>query len=177
MVGVFLCECGREIAGSLDLARIKEKVSGFEKVTWVRSMPYSCSKKGIAELKGAVVEQGLTHIVVAGCSPRTHSLLFRNACEKAGVHRNFFELVNIREHCSRVHGKNKARATSKAVELIHMGVAKVIFSELRGLLREKVGSVAAVIGGGISGMTAALGLAARGVQVKLVEKEKALGGA
>ncbi len=175
-VGVFLCECGREIAGSLDLGRIKEKVSKCNSVAFVKSMPYPCSKKGLAELKGTVAEQGLTHIVVAGCSPRTHSLLFRNACQEAGLHRSFFELVNIREHCSRVHQKNKARATSKAVELIHMGVAKVIFSEPRGFLREKVEPVAAVIGGGISGMTAALGLAARGVQVKLVEKEKALGG-
>jgi len=175
-VGVFLCECGREIAGSLDLGRIKEKVSKCNSVAFVKSLPYPCSKKGLAELKGTVAEQGLTHIIVAGCSPRTHSLLFRKACQEAGLHRNFFELVNIREHCSRVHQKNKGKATAKAIDLIHMGVAKVLYCEPRDLLREKVEPVAAVIGGGISGITASLGLAARGVHVKLVEKEKTLGG-
>lgn len=175
-VGVFICRCGDEIGEVLDVARMVRSVKRLSQVRYVSSGLYPCSGDGLAEMKGAISESRLNRIVVAGCTPRTHGPLFRRGCQEAGLNGHLFEMVNIREHCSRVHAYDKATATRKAIDLIRMGVARVCCTQPREKIRSGVQPSALVIGAGISGMTAALSLAQKGVAVKLVEKEDRMGG-
>jgi heterodisulfide reductase subunit A len=175
-IGVFLCQCGSEIADHVDLAKVEKEMRKLAGVTCVRTALYHCSRKGLQQLKEAVIEEQLNRVVVAGCTPRTHEGLFQQACEEAGLNRYLFEMVNLREQCARVHQNQNEKATSKAIALLRMGVAKVSASEPHDSLRAEIEPTALVIGGGISGMTAAVALANRGVKVKLVEKESRLGG-
>jgi heterodisulfide reductase subunit A len=175
-IGVFLCQCGSEIADHVDLAKVEKEMRKLAGVTCVKTALYHCSRKGLQQLKEAVIEEQLNRVVVAGCTPRTHEGLFQQACEEAGLNRYLFEMVNLREQCARVHQNQNEKATSKAIALLRMGVAKVSASEPHDSLRAEIEPTALVIGGGISGMTAAVALANRGVKVKLVEKESRLGG-
>jgi heterodisulfide reductase subunit A len=175
-IGVFLCRCGSEIADQLDLTRVKEEVEKLPAVASVVVALYHCSRRGLAQLKETIKKQKLDGVIVAGCTPRTHEALFRTACGEVGLNRYLLEMVNLREQCARVHQGQNERATSKAIALIRMGVAKLSGSRSREPLRTEIEPSALVIGGGIAGMTAALALANRGVKVRLVEKEASLGG-
>jgi len=175
-IGVFLCQCGSEIADHVDLAKVEKEMRKLAGVTYVKTALYHCSRKGLQQLKEAIREEKLDRVVVAGCTPRTHEGLFQQACEEAGLNRYLFEMVNLREQCARVHQNQNEKATSKAIALIRMGVAKVSAGQAHDSLRAEMEPTALVIGGGISGMTAAVALANRGVKVKLVEKESRLGG-
>ena len=175
-IGVFLCHCGSNIAGYLDMEELDEFSRKLPHVTFVQRNLYSCSEGGINEIKKGIEEQNLNRVVVASCTPRTHEPLFRSSCGEAGLNPYLFEMVNIRDQCSWVHMKEQEAGTTKAEDLIRMGVAKAALLEPQEPIMSEVQRRALVIGGGIAGMTASLALANRGYEVVLVEREKSLGG-
>ena len=175
-IGVFLCHCGSNIAGYLNMEELEEFSKKLPHVTFVQRNLYSCSEGGINEIKKGIKAQNLTRVVVASCTPRTHEPLFRSSCGEAGLNPYLFEMVNIRDQCSWVHMKEQEAGTTKAKDLIRMGVAKAALLEPQESIMSEVQVRALVIGGGIAGMTSALALANRGFEVVLVEKEEALGG-
>ena len=174
--GVFICHCGSNIAGYLDMEALDEYSQTLPNVTFVQQNLYSCSEGGINEIKKAIEEQNLNRVVVSSCSPRTHEPLFRSSCEEAGLNPYLFEMANIRDQCSWVHMKQREDGTAKAKDLIRMGVAKAALLEPQESIMSQVKTRALVIGGGLAGMTASTGLAKRGYEVVLVEKEENLGG-
>ncbi len=175
-IGVFICHCGHRIADVLDVAALEEGVRAMRGVTLVRREHYCCSKKGLQDIKEAIEDHGLNRVVVAGCTPRTHEPLFKAALEEAGLNGSLFEMVNIREQCASVHAEHGGAAISKGLDLIRMGIVKAGLRQPTGKTRVEVTHTALVIGGGIAGLTAALTVARGGFPVKLVEKEKELGG-
>jgi heterodisulfide reductase subunit A len=175
-IGVFLCHCGSNIAGYLNMEELAQFAEKLPHVAFVQRNLYTCSEGGINEIKKGIKEQNLNRVVVASCTPRTHEPLFRSSCGEAGLNPYLFEMVNIRDQCSWVHMKEQENGTNKAKDLISMGVAKAALLEPQEAIMSEVQVRALVIGGGIAGMTAALALANRGFEVVLVEKEEALGG-
>lgn len=175
-VGVFVCHCGSNIGGVLDVPALAEYARLLPYVTHVEDNLYSCSEEGLASLKRSIHEHRLNRVVVASCTPRTHEPLFKDACEQAGLNRYLFEFVNIREHCSWIHSGESEIATEKAKRLIRMGVAKACLLEPQVEVESGVIPAALVIGGGIAGMTSALNLSHQGFQVHLIEKRSSLGG-
>ncbi|MCD4715156.1 MAG: FAD-dependent oxidoreductase, partial [Desulfobacterales bacterium] len=175
-IGVFLCHCGSNIAGYLNMEELGEFSEKLPHVTFVQRNLYTCSEGGINEIKKGIKEQNLNRVVVASCTPRTHEPLFRSSCGEAGLNPYLFEMVNIRDQCSWVHMKEQEEGTNKAKDLVRMGVAKAALLEPQESIMSEVQVRALVIGGGIAGMTSALALANRGFEVVLVEKEEALGG-
>ncbi len=175
-IGTFICNCGTNIAGFLDTKAVSDYAKTLPNVVFSRENLFSCSEAGVTDIENAIKDNKLNRVVVAACTPRTHEPLFRAACEEAGLNKFLFEFVNIREHCSWVHKEDKEIATQKAKDLVRMGVARATRLEPKEEITTDVERAALVIGGGISGMTAALSLAKRGFTVKLVEREKELGG-
>ena len=175
-IGVFLCHCGSNIAGYLDMEELEEFSRKLPHVTFVLRNLYTCSEGGINEIKKAIEEQDLNRVVVASCTPRTHEPLFRSSCGEAGLNPYLFEMVNIRDQCSWVHMKEQEAGTTKAKDLIRMGVAKAALLEPQEPIMSEVQRRALVMGGGIAGMTASLALANRGYEVALIEKKETLGG-
>jgi heterodisulfide reductase subunit A len=173
---VFICHCGSNIAGYLDVEELSDYAETLPNVAFVQRNLYSCSEGGINEIKKAIKQQNLNRVVVASCTPRTHEPLFRSSCREAGLNPYLFEMVNIRDQCSWVHLREKEKGTAKAKDLIHMGVAKAALLEPQEPITSEVCARALVIGGGIAGMTASAALARRGYEVVLVEKETHLGG-
>jgi heterodisulfide reductase subunit A len=175
-IGVFICNCGTNIAGFLDAADVAEYASTLPNVVFTRENLYSCSEAGVSDIKSAITDHQLNRVVVAACTPRTHEPTFRAACSDAGVNPYLFEFVNIREHCSWVHKDEREAATAKARDLVRMAVARARLLSPQERITASVLRRAAVIGGGVSGMTVALELAGKGVDVTLIEREKVLGG-
>jgi heterodisulfide reductase subunit A len=175
-IGVFVCNCGTNIAGFIDCKDIAEYARTLPNVTFVRENLYSCSEAGANDIRNAIVDNELNRVVVAACTPITHEPTFRAVCEQGGINAYYFEFVNIREHCSWVHKEQREEATEKAKDLIRMGVARAAYLEPMTPISGEVEKSALVVGGGVSGMTASLELAERGFDVILVEKEKELGG-
>ena len=175
-IGVFICHCGSNIAGYLDMEALGTYAETLPNVAFVQRNLYTCSEGGINEIKKAIGQQNLNRVVVASCTPRTHEPLFRSSCGEAGLNPYLFEMVNIRDQCSWVHMQEKEEGTNKAKDLIRMGVAKAALLEPQKPIMSPVFPRALVIGGGISGMTAALALANRGYEVVIVEREGRLGG-
>jgi len=175
-IGVFVCDCGSNIAGYLDVKELAEYAKTLPNVVFVRENLYTCSESGINEIKAAIKEQNLNRVVVASCTPRTHEPLFRGTCAEADLNPYLFEMVNIRDQCSWVHMQEREEGTNKAKDLIRMGVAKAALLEPQQDIQSEVDQRAMVLGGGISGMTAAMALANRGYEVTLVEKAPELGG-
>jgi heterodisulfide reductase subunit A len=175
-IGVFICKCGTNIAGFLDTNVVSDYARTLPNVVFSRENLFSCSEAGVTDIKNAIKEHNLNRVVVAACTPRTHEPVFRAACEEAGLNKYLFEFVNIREQCSWVHKANREIATEKAKDLVRMGVARATRLEPKEEITADVKQAALVIGGGISGLTCALSLAKRGFLVKLVEREKELGG-
>jgi len=137
---------------------------------------YTCSSEGLRKIKEAIEKYNLNRVVVASCTPRTHEPLFRATCEEAGVNKYLFEMANIREQCSWVHSHEPEKATEKAKEIVRMAVAKARLLQPQEEPEIDVRPSALIIGGGISGLTAALCLANQGFKVHVVEKERELGG-
>jgi heterodisulfide reductase subunit A len=175
-VGVFICHCGANIGGVVNVPEVTEYASGLEDVVCARHNLYTCSDAGLREIKESINEHNLNRVVVASCTPRTHEPLFRTTCEEAGLNKFLFEFVNIRDQCSWVHAQEPEKATEKAKDLVRMGVAKSRLLEPMEDIEIDVLPVAMVIGGGVAGMSAALSLADMGISSYLVERESQLGG-
>jgi heterodisulfide reductase subunit A len=174
-VGVFICHCGNNIAGTVDVAKVAEETRKIPGVAYATTYMYTCSEPGQNEIKEAITREGLDRVVVAACSPRMHELTFRRTVEKAGLNRYFFEMANIREHISWI-GENKELNTTKATEALRMAVAKVMQNKPLYSTSFKVNKRVLVIGGGVAGMQAALDCADGGLDVLLVEKSPSVGG-
>ncbi len=175
-IGVFVCHCGSNIAGHVDVAAVADYARTLPDVVVVEENMYTCSDAGLTEIERAIADQGLNRVVVAACTPRTHEPLFRETCREAGLNPYLFDFVNIRDQCSWVHMHETEAATAKAKDLVRMGVAKAHLLEPLEEQEVPVEPAALVIGGGMIGMTAALNLAQRGFSVKLVERKPELGG-
>jgi heterodisulfide reductase subunit A len=175
-IGVFVCHCGINIGGVVDVPSVVKYASGLPNVVHAEENLYMCSEEALSRIKEVIKEKKLNRVVVAACTPRTHEPLFRVTCQEAGLNPYLFEFVNIREHCSWVHMHQPEAATAKAKSLVRMGVARAQLLEPQEESEVEVEGQALVIGGGISGMHAALNLANQGFQVYLVEKEAELGG-
>jgi heterodisulfide reductase subunit A len=175
-IGVFVCHCGTNIGGFLDVPKLKEYAESLPGVTYAEENLYTCSETGLSQIKNGIKEHNLNRVIVASCTPRTHEPTFRSACKEAGLNPFLFEFVNIREQCSWVHMKDKKRAQEKAKDLIRMGVAKSAFLQPLEEITTDVKPESLVIGGGIAGMSATLALGRMGFKVWLIEKEAKLGG-
>jgi len=175
-LGVFICDCGDRIAPILEMGALERGARDLAGVCLVRRLSYSCSPDGIAAILSACSESALDRILVAGCTPRLLERHFQRALGEAGLDEALFELVDIREGCAWVHKGEPQAATAKALDLIQMGVARLALRKPQQAAAAQVTSGALVIGGGLSGMTAALTLANAGQRVTLVERETALGG-
>ncbi|RLA92932.1 MAG: hypothetical protein DRG69_08045 [Deltaproteobacteria bacterium] len=175
-IGVFVCHCGINIAGVVDVEAVRDYARTLPHVVHAEDNLFSCSQDAQERIKKVIREERLNRVVVASCSPRTHEPLFRQTLREAGLNPYLFEMANIRDQCSWVHMKEKERATEKAKDLVRMAVTAAAL--LQPLQRERlpVHKRALVIGGGLAGMTAALGFASAGFEVFLVEREAALGG-
>ena len=175
-IGVFVCHCGTNIGGFVDVPAVAKYATTLPDVVYANDSLYTCAENGLASIRDAIKDHGLNRVVVASCTPRTHAPLFQAVCEEAGLNKYLFTFVNIREQCSWVHMKEKDKATEKAKDLIRMGVARARLLQAQEEARIDVEPRALVIGGGISGMTTALSIANQGFPVVLVEKESELGG-
>jgi heterodisulfide reductase subunit A len=175
-IGVFVCHCGKNIAGYLDVERVTEEVKKLPNVSHAEHVMFACSEDSGKKIKDLIKEKNLNRIIVAACSPRTHGGLFQDTLLEAGLNKYLFEMANIRNHCSWVHSDDWEKATKKAIDLVKASVAKV--SLLEPLSEEEFSILPSVlvIGGGISGMKAALALAEMDVKSYLIEREKELGG-
>jgi len=175
-IGVFVCHCGFNIGGVIDLPAVVEYAKTLPNVVCAKENLYMCSSAGLSLIKEFIKKHNLNRVVVASCTPATHEPLFRKACEEAGLNKYLFEMVNIREHSSWVHMHHPKEATEKAKDLIRMAVAKASYLEPQIEPELEIKPSALVIGGGIAGMTASMSLARQGFGVHLVEKEAELGG-
>ena len=174
-VGVYICHCGSNIAGTVDCAKVAEFAQGLDNVAVDRDYKYMCSEPGQNLIKEDIKEQGINRVVVASCSPRMHEPTFRRACQDAGLNQYLFEMSNIREHCSWVH-EDKEKATEKAKALVSAAVKRVLYHEPLEKREVDVSPNTLVVGGGIAGIQAAIEIADSGHQVYLVEKEPSIGG-
>ncbi len=175
-IGVIICHCGINIGKYIDIPQVIEHIKTLPNVVFCEDNLYSCSSDSQERIKEVIGEYNLNRFIVASCTPRTHESLFQETCQEAGLNKYLFEMVNIRDQCSWVHMTEKELATEKAIDLIRMGVAKSRLLKSQEEKKLKITQTAMVIGGGISGMTAALNIANQGFIVYLIEKEKYLGG-
>ena len=174
-VGVYVCHCGTNIAGFVDVAEVVSFASTLEGVTVARRYEFMCSDPGQDLIKQDIKELGLTRVVVASCTPQMHEGTFRKACGEAGLNPFFFQMVNIREQCSWVTGELD-RATEKAKGIVAAGVRRVLLHEPLEIREVPVNPAALVVGAGIAGIEAALRIADSGRKVYLVEREPSIGG-
>ena len=175
-IGVFICRCGFNIGGVIDVPTVVEYAKTLPNVVYAEENLYMCSSIGLSLIKEGIAKHELNRVVVASCTPATHEPLFRKACEEAGLNKYLFEMVNIREHSSWVHMHHPKEATEKAKDLIRMAVAKAGHLEPQTEPELEIKPSALVIGGGMAGMSASMSLARQGFDVHLVEKEPELGG-
>jgi heterodisulfide reductase subunit A len=175
-IGVFVCKCGTNIAGVLDVPAIAEYARSLPNVVYVEENLFSCSQDTQEKMTQVIKEQRLNRVVVAACSPLTHEILFQETVLNAGINKYLFEMANIRNQCSWVHSGDAKAGTEKAKDLVRMAVGKVSLFEPMSEPRIKISETALVIGGGLSGMNAAKNLAAQGYHTCLVEKSGLLGG-
>ena len=175
-VGVFVCDCGLNIAGAVDCGRVNEYALTLPDVVCAVRNKYTCADPGQNEIKNAIREHRLNRVVVASCTPRQHEPTFRQCVKEAGLNPYLMEMANLREHCSWVHAGDKEGATAKAMDLVAGAVARARFLQPQEELTVNVTRRALVIGGGVAGIEAALELADAGHPVTLVEKEPSIGG-
>ncbi len=175
-IGVFVCNCGTNIGGIVDVPGVAEMARTLPGVTYVEENLFTCSQDSQDRIRDTIKKEGLNRVVVAACTPRTHEELFQETLRDAGLNKYLFEMANIRNQCSWVHSNEKDAATDKAKGLVRMAVARARLIDALPQPTLPVTKGALVIGGGIAGMTAALGLAGQGFPVHLVEKGESLGG-
>ncbi|MCX7012481.1 MAG: 4Fe-4S binding protein, partial [Candidatus Sumerlaeota bacterium] len=175
-IGIFICNCGINIGGVVNVPGVAEYARALPFVEYVQECLFACAQDMQESIKAKIKEHGLNRIVVAACSPRTHQPLFQQTMRECGLNPALFEMANIRDHCSWVHQTRKDEATDKSMDLVRMAVHKAAFLEPLHPQKLGVTKAALMVGGGLAGMTAALALADKGYPVALVEKEKELGG-
>lgn len=175
-IGVFVCRCGTNIGRVVDVPAVVKYASELKDVVYAEENLFSCSNDMAGHIEEMIREKGLNRIVVAACTPRTHESLFQETLREAGLNKNLFEMANIREHCSWVHSREKEKATEKAKDILAMSVARASHLVPLTDIELPVTKRGLVLGGGLAGMEAALGLAKQGFCVYLVEKESELGG-
>ena len=175
-VGVFICHCGLNIAGVINIDALEEYAKTLPNVVYVKQNRYTCADPGQDEIRKGVKEHKLNRVVVGACSPRMHEPTFRKAVAEAGLNPFFFEMANIREFDSWCHGSVPMEATDKAKEIIKMAVAKARLLMPLKTIEVPVTNNALVVGGGIAGISAALDLAEMGFKVYLLEKTESIGG-
>jgi heterodisulfide reductase subunit A len=175
-IGVFVCHCGINIGGVVNVPSVKEYARSLPNVVFADENLYTCSTDTQEKIKNAIKEHHLNRVIVASCSPRTHEPMFRETIREGGLNKYLFEMANIRDQCSWVHMSQKEESTFKAKDLIRMAVANARLNRPLGELAVSVVQKGLVIGGGVTGMTAALKLAEQGYEVFLLEKEAQLGG-
>jgi len=175
-IGVFICRCGINIANVVDVPKVVEHVRKLPNVVFADEKLFTCSQDTQEQFLKLIEEHKLNRVVVSACSPRTHEPMFQLTMEKAGLNPYLFTMTNIRDQCSWVHATHKDNATRKAMDLARMAVARARKLAPLQKSKMKVVSNALVIGGGVSGLTAALNLGDQGFQVYLVEKGDTLGG-
>ncbi len=175
-VGIFVCDCGTNIARIVDVPKVVEYAKGLPGVVHSAEETFACSVDSVGHMVETIKKEGLNRIVVAACTPRTHEPVFQNALCEAALNPYLFEFANIREHCSLVHMADRVTATEKAKDLLRMAAARAALLEPLHRVSYKIVRSALVIGGGIAGMKAALSLAGQGVEVHLIEKSDILGG-
>lgn len=175
-IGVYVCNCGINIAGVVDVAAAEDFARSLPHVVFARQNLFSCSQDSLEAMKESIKEHRLNRVVVAACTPKTHEGIFMDTLQSCGINKYLLEMANIRNQDSWVHSDNPQEATDKARDLIRMAVSR---AETLNPLSEKVITVnqrAVVVGGGVAGMNAALGLADQGYEVVVIEKEDQLGG-
>jgi len=175
-VGVFVCNCGTNIGGVVNVADVVKHASQLDGVVFAEEGKWICSVDYLSKIKESILEHKLNRVVVACCTPRTHEPTFKSTIKEAGLNPYLLEFVSIREQSSWVHKSNPKLATEKAKDLVKMGVAKAILLEPGEDIRISVGKNCLIIGGGLAGMTAALAVADQGFKVDLIEKNSKLGG-
>ncbi|NHJ21587.1 MAG: CoB--CoM heterodisulfide reductase iron-sulfur subunit A family protein, partial [Candidatus Lokiarchaeota archaeon] len=175
-IGVLICHCGINIGKYVDVPSVRDYIKSLPNVVWCEDNLYSCSSDSQGLIKEKIKEHNLNRFIVASCTPRTHEPLFQETCQEAGLNKYLFEMVNIRDQCSWVHMTEKEAATNKSMDLIRMAVSKSKLIKPQNEEKIEVTPAALIIGGGISGMTAALELANQGFSTYLIEKENKLGG-
>jgi heterodisulfide reductase subunit A-like polyferredoxin len=175
-IGVFVCHCGMNIAGTVDVEKVTESIRNQAGVVFASHTMYTCSDASLSNIKDQILTNRLNRVVVASCTPRTHEPIFRETLREAGLNPYLFELANIRDQCSWVHSSEPENATAKAIDLVKMSISRAF--KLLPLEGEKfpIHQNAVIIGGGVSGMSAALSLAEQGYDVDLIEKSSQLGG-
>jgi len=175
-IGVFVCECGTNIAGFIDCEEVRTYAEGLEGVVVSLRNRYTCSDPGQEEIKKNIREYALNRVVVASCSPRLHEPTFRNCLAEAGLNPYLLEMANIREQCSWVHSTAREAATQKAKDIVKIAVARARFLKPQKETEISVTDAVLVIGGGIAGIQTSLDLANAGHMVYLVEKQPTIGG-
>lgn len=175
-IGVYVCHCGANIGRIVNVPETVEYSKTLPNVVHAEESLFICSTEAAAMLARDIEERGLNRVIVAACTPRTHEPLFRDTLREAGINQYYYDMANIREHCSWVHSKEKEEATEKAKDIIRMSAARAVHLEPLQEFDLPVNKKALVVGGGIAGMTSALSMANQGHEVYLVEKEKELGG-
>jgi heterodisulfide reductase subunit A len=175
-IGVFVCECGLNIAGSLDCEAVRTYAGTLPGVIVAARNKYTCSDPGQQEIERFIRENNLNRVVVASCSPRLHEPTFRQCIADVGLNPYLLAMANIREHCSWVHLYDREAATHKAEDIVRVAVAQVGRLYPQQEPHIPVTKAALVIGGGVAGIQAALDLADAGHQVYLVERQPSIGG-
>ena len=175
-VGVFICHCGINIAGTVDVEALRQYAETLPYVVYAGRNLFTCSQDTQEVIKQVIQEHGINRVVVASCSPRTHEALFQETIREVGLNPYLFELANIRDQCAWVHMREPEKATEKARDLVRMAVSRVVYHRPLYGQTVPVTPSALVLGGGIAGMTAAFALADQGYPVHLVEREATLGG-
>lgn len=175
-IGVFVCDCGSNIASVVDVPQVVEYSSKLPYVVYTDEGRWSCSVDALQSMQQAIQNEELNRVVIASCTPRTHEPLFKQSVKDAGLNPYLLEFVSIREQVSWVHMREPEKATEKAKDLVKMGVAKAALLEEGQEIKLPVGTESLIIGGGMSGMAAALRIADQGFQAIVVEKQPELGG-
>ena len=175
-IGVFVCQCGINIGGVVNIAQVKDYAGSLPDVVYVEDNLYTCSQDTQVKMTQVIREQGINRVVVAACTPKTHEPLFQETLQNAGLNKYLFEMANIRNQDSWVHSGRPDMATEKAKDLVRMAVAKAALLEPLPEMTLELNRTVLVIGGGVAGMTAAKNLADQGYDVHLLERSSALGG-
>lgn len=175
-IGVFVCHCGINIGGVVDVPSVVESAKTLPNVVYAEDNLFTCSQDTQRKIKDIINEHKLNRVVVASCSPRTHEPLFQETLREAGLNPHLFEMANIRDQCSWVHMHEPKKATIKAKTLVEMAVAKARFLEPLRTVMLPITQKGLVIGGGLSGMMSAYSIAEQGFDVTLIERENELGG-